>query len=371
MLGRLPQLLFANWKNKLVALFFALSIWFVAYQSENQRFIATLDVRIVPTDAESMVVMQTWVEDREGQRRDFRGEVTVEFTGPRKQVEILREKIRRDHVVHVPEGRDRMDFSVESFGVSRDRIHVADISPPWVGIEQEPVVKVVIPDIAGKVEIEPVRPGYDVRKRIVQPESGTAELLVPRSLEGRVSVQVAVPMPFDREELDGWFDLRLVTEEPDLARRTVRIWDPRTLDWVTPDVSPRVRVQVRLKANRASFERDTVLLTFRVPVTPQPVQIDLHDAPGGAIPVRFSGPNDRIDALQKAFREDPGLTISVPPPSGFDPARSKLYTFTEDQLEVPGFPEVQVEQHESRRQGLRSAWSYEIKVFPSEGDDSG
>ena len=87
--------------------------------------------------------------------------------------------------------------------------------------------------------------------------------------------------------------------------------------------------------------------------------------------MKFSGPKDQIEKLRKRFQEDPGFALAVPPPTRFDPSKTNIYTFTENDLELPGFPGVRIEQHDSRKKELKTAWLFEVKVFPEGEPKSG
>jgi hypothetical protein len=54
------------------------------------------------------------------------------------------------------------------------------------------------------------------------------------------------------------------------------------------------------------------------------------------------------------------LSLGVRVPSTFDREQGGQFTFTEDSLELYGFPGVQIRQHENRRREKKTAWSYTI-----------
>ncbi|MBN1443854.1 MAG: hypothetical protein JXA90_14180 [Planctomycetes bacterium] len=366
----------ANWKNKVVALFFAVIIWFVAFQSENRTLITTLQVSLAPLQPDKTVVMSALVENRAGGEDPFDGKVRILFSGPRKEIEQLKLRLdqeSRERTVRVEPGRERHEFSPVDFDFTSERIDISSIEPPLVRLQQEEVVEKTILDLEEKITVEPFLPGYDVVKEIIKPKSRTIRLRVPKSLEDDISVRVTVNMPYDREEVEGLFDLRILSSDEALARRTVRIldFDQQPPLWVSPDEAPHVHLRVRLTANQDFLERDAVKVTFRLPLMSHAYQVELPDAPGGTIPLKFIGPKDQIDKLRKTFEEDPGFAICVPPPTGFEADKTNMYTFTEEDLELPGFPRVRIQQHDSRKRELKTAWLFRVRVVTSlEGKES-
>jgi hypothetical protein len=80
---------------------------------------------------------------------------------------------------------------------------------------------------------------------------------------------------------------------------------------------------------------------------------------GDTIPVEFYGRKDEIARRRERLREEPGFSLGVRVPS-FDREKEAQFTFTEDALELHGFPGVQIRQHESRRKDKKTAWSYSV-----------
>jgi hypothetical protein len=361
---------FANWKNKGVALFFAVSIWFVAYQSEIRTFITTLKVNLLPLNQETMIAGAE-VGTPDGGFREFNGEVVVNFSGPRKEIDQLKQRLNRDYDLWIPEDRKEHEFSPQDFGFPRDGITITNLTPSSVKVQIENLVEKPILDLKDKIQVEPSIPGYDVTKEILKPKTQSLRLRMPKSLVDAVSVKVVVNMPYDRNEIEGLFDVQIVSDMDQRVSRMVQIWDFEQSKWVNPSDAPHIHLKVRLVANYDFLEREAVKLTFRLPLMKYPHKIVLMDAPGGMIPVKFFGPKDRIKQLRETFQADPGFTISVPPPSGFEPDKETIYTFTEDDLEVPGFPAVRVQQHDNRKRDHKTAWLFTVKVLPDENAKSG
>src|SRR2546426_1552021 len=86
---RIRKLIFGNWRNKGVALFFAATIWFVAYQSETQSDAIPVRVVLIPRP-EGKVIIRQECQDAQGQLIPFNRSVVLSVTGPRKQIEKLR-----------------------------------------------------------------------------------------------------------------------------------------------------------------------------------------------------------------------------------------------------------------------------------------
>ena len=125
--------------------------------------------------------------------------------------------------------------------------------------------------------------------------------------------------------------------------------------------APNVRVKAWLKEEEVTFDNPAVRLSFQVPLVNQPFKIELHDVVGDTIPLRFIGPGSEIQLLKNKFRDEPTFSLSVVVPN-FDPQKGGTFTFSEGDLQLPGFREIRLEQHEDRRRERKSAWSYDIKV---------
>ena len=87
----LGSFFYGNWKNKAVALFFAISIWFLAYQSETRSISRTIRVRFQPLNTMSTAIVG--VRFSENEKFDLANgaevPVRVELTGPRKQIDKI------------------------------------------------------------------------------------------------------------------------------------------------------------------------------------------------------------------------------------------------------------------------------------------
>lgn len=359
-----------NWRNKSVALFFAVSIWFVAYQSDERQLYATYNVRLQALNSESFVIVSSRTENEEKLPVNFNGRVEVTFSGPRKQIELLRVRPRPDIPLSIAhDGDEKYRFQSKDFGFPRDGVSIVKIDPPWVEVHQEEVVEIV-KDLKDAVDILPPRPGYRVFTTFRRPESGSVRLRTPQSLKEKVHLRIPVDVASGENVKEGRFELQVSSTDRDLLQRTVKLLDFERDLWVSPLEAPRVYARIRLLAREESFQLDAVKITFRLPPLPYPHRVVLREAPGDTIPVKFTGPRDSIERLKTRFEEQPGLALSVPPPPS--PIEPGIFTFVEDALEIPAVPgvtDVRVAPHEDREKG---PWSFEIKVYPPKtSDDAG
>lgn len=358
------RLLFDNWRNKLVALIFAVSIWFIAFQSENRTFTPTLSVELRPEDPERKVIVASSIDEPGIGRQPISGRVVVTFSGPRKQIDILRERLRRQYTVTIPPDIERYELREADFGFPRDGVSVTKIDPPIVFVRQEPLEEVTVTNLRDRVQVTGVGSDVEVATEVVRPD--TLRWLVPSSQSKSLSVRIPIERPklsLD-EPLEELVAPQLVSIDPDLVARFVKVWDADRNRWVSAKDPPKVLVRVTLRESSAQLDREDVRIDFRVPLLPHPYRILLHDEPDGAIPLRFIGPSSEIRRLESAFAERPSFAVVVPLPPLFDPAKGGVFTFGEDAVEVPGFPRIKVAQHQSRIDELKGAWSYEVKVYP-------
>jgi len=365
-MSSLGKILFRNWRNKIVALFFAVSIWFVAFQSEKRTYPSTVTMKLEPLRPDETVIVSTTAEDEFGGEEPFKGEIELTFSGPRKEIDFLRERLKRNYAKEIEPEQERYHFTEEDFNFPAKGVSIIKIQPPSVKIQQEPVEEVLVQDLKDKVELVPSEPNYRVIIEVVKPETQSIRLRVPRSLNNEIlSVRVKVPWPYGKERIEHLYGLNVVSSNSDLHQRTVRIWDDETLRWVSPANASKVHVIVEIKEKDDTFEHE-VKLTFQVPQMETPFTVSLNDVPGDTIPVKFRGPSKQIALLRHTLREQPGLSLVVPLRRPFDPETGGESTFTEDSLILPerGFPDVRFEQHESRKQALKTAWSYTITVLP-------
>src|SRR5262245_5265233 len=86
---RVRENFFGNWRNKGVALFFAIIIWFVAYQSETQSEAIPVRLVLVARPEGQVIIRQECFDSRQ-ELVPFDRTVVLSVTGPRKQIEKLR-----------------------------------------------------------------------------------------------------------------------------------------------------------------------------------------------------------------------------------------------------------------------------------------
>lgn len=351
------NLFFANWRNKAIALFFALSIWFVAYQSETKEYSAPIRVKFRPADAATTVIMSVAVEDDQNKTVPFDDEVRVSFTGQRKQVDRLRDNLKREQELLVPAGVTRYEFTSEDFGYPRDGVSIASVDPSAVRIEKEPLAKKAI-DLKATVELQNPPPSYqlDERKVSVKPES--VSLRGPQSLVDQVVVSVPLRYEGYGESVEGAYSLEVRAKslkDKELVDRLVKIQDPDG-NWVELDTPTYVQVRAPLKVMDASLEAK-VRFMFRVKPTENYLRFTVDNLPGDTIPVTFSGPKDEIERLRARIQE-PRFALIVRPPANFNTQEGGTFPLTEDDLELIGFPGVSIAQPKPL--------SYRVRVLPQQ-----
>jgi hypothetical protein len=347
-MGMLREVIFGNWRNKGVALFFAVTIWFVAYQSEKQEHGVIVRIDIKPAEPDSTIITGIRrVDPQTGAAVEFDGRVRFLFSGPRKQIDKLREdppvsfpiQAARDRAVHI--------FSQGDFGYPRDGVEILEFTPESVQVSQEPAVTVTVKNMAERLNIRNFREGYEIASREVR---DAVQVTGPASIMDRIGVAGTVSMDYDLERFEGKVDVQITHPEDvpaDLVRRTVT-------------VSPRQVVAViALRASTDSLSVDGIRVTFRLPPVRVPVRIVLDDVVGDRIPVEIYGRKDDVQRLRERLRADPGFSLGVRVPP-FDEDQGGQFTFTEDSLELYGYPGIQIRQHESRRKERKVGWSYSI-----------
>jgi hypothetical protein len=361
------NLFFANWRNKAVAMFFSLSIWFVAYQSETKKHPATLNVTFHPADAEKTVIMGLSVENKDapGSVVAFGGDVRVLYSGPRKQIDKLKENLRlkRRWNLVIPAGAERYEFSPDDFGF--DGVNIDSIEPAVVKVEKELLEELRVSLSKEHLVVSPMPADHEVVLERVDPE--TIALRGPESLLNELAVAVIVR--YEGQPVDGPCRLEVRSRQPRDAARVnslVEVLDPRDGTWVAAGNPVSVDVKLELRELEETFESEGVRVMFRFPVSDLYLQFSLDDLPGDTIPVAFSGPTEQIKRLKSAVRH-PGFALVVPPPpnfANFDPKTGGTFTFTEDDLELradaseAGYPGVVVKRHSSRR----APFSYRVKA---------
>jgi hypothetical protein len=347
-MGMLREILFGNWRNKGVALFFAVTIWFVAYQSEKQEYGAIVRIDIKPAEPDAAIITGIKrVDPQTGAAADFDGRVRFLFSGPRKQIDKIREdppvafpiKVAQDRAVHI--------FSQADFGFPREGVEILQFVPESVQVSQEPAVRVTVKNLAERLTVRNFREGYEIASREVRDD---VEITGPASIVQRIGVAASVSMDYALERFEGKVDVQLTYPEDvpaDLVRRTVTVKPSQVLAVVV------------LRTSTDALPVDGIRVTFRIPPLRTPVKIVLDDVVGDRIPVEMYGRKDEVERLRERLRVDPGFSLGVRVPP-FDEDDGGQFTFTEDSLELHGYPGVQIRQHESRRKEKKVGWSYSV-----------
>ena len=375
----LGNLLFANWRNKGVALFFAVGIWFLAFQSETRQVKMKFKVKFRPVRSESSAESFAIVGVRASENEDYTfvdgGERTIEvdLVGPRKQIDKLDGEEPPVFVLTVEPGQQSRVLHKDDFAYPRGDVTIEEIQPKTFYFQQERVKERLISELAGKVSVtEYDRSSNKEITEVLKPANGELRIRGPESIIELVSVSLPVEMNYGFGPVERDVEPTVVPANDPVVEHTVQFWDYSRERWVSAAHPPTVAVRVRLEVNEETFSCDGARVVFQLPLTQVACKVTLRDMPPGAdvIPVEFRGPKVQIDRLRAKHSQPGGITLSVPTPPRFDRDKSDTYTFSEDSLVLDGFPEVQVLQHESRREERRAFWTYEVKVFAEkEGND--
>lgn len=361
----LREVLFGNWRNKGVAMFFAVTIWFVAYQSEKQEAVENLTVTFQPQDPERMVItsLRTPVSPQGGKGEvDFEGRIRVQLSGPRKLIAETKARFALGHslppFVVSPEDdpfRFEEEFEEREFDFASRGLTITSVSPPMVHITQEERTTRTIEDLGSpnRLIVTHRLDGHEIVTRRIVPDR--VELDGPKSVLDSMDVRLSFSMEL-RESNEGEVEVVPVYGDetvPDFVRKNVK-------------VSPRsVKVTVRTEEQIRTLSLDGVRIGFRLrmPGVPFNIVSDELDLVNGTIPVELYGPLEQIERIEELHRKNP-LTL-IAPVESIPPDQDSMRPFGEGDLEVPGFPEVRVRQHESRRgKGL---WTY--RILPVVGKD--
>jgi hypothetical protein len=362
----LRDLFFGNWRNKGVAFFFAVTIWFVVFQSEKQEHPANADVTLV-TAVPGYVITRVECPDNQGQALiEFDGTVTLDFSGPRRQIENLRQELTvapRSARLEIPLGppleelpgvfRGDYQFRAEDFGFPRNGIEIDLFTPEFLRVTQEELASREVSALERFVSVTYGREGFEVVSTKV--EAPRLVLRGPKSVIEAVQPSIKVAMRYDRDTFKGVVPVSVAPAEG-LARQ------------VTVEPS-EVAVEIVAKASTDVLSVDAVRITFRLPPLKKAVKIVVPDLTGDTIPVEFYGPKDRIAALKERLRSDPGFSVAVPVrPFDIEEGMSEQ-TFTEPDLEVLGFSDILKRPHRSRNPPV--PWTYRIVAVEETEEKSG
>jgi hypothetical protein len=305
-------------------------------------------VDIKSSDPETTLITSVKRPDPQtGALMEFDGRVRFLFSGPRKQIDKLRQDPPISFTLQVPKAKRVHAFRESDFGFPRDGVEILQFFPESVQIAQEESATVTIKNMAERLSVTDLKEGFEVASRDVQQE---VTITAPASIVDRIGVVAHVSMEYILERFDGKLDVEITHPEDipgDLIRRSVRVRPAQ------------VQATIVLRASMDVLPVEAMRITFRVPPVQVPIRIVLDDGASETIPIELHGRKDEIARLRERLRVDPGFSLGVRVPS-FDRELGGQFTFTEDSLELPGFPGVHIRQHESRRKERKVAWSYTV-----------
>ncbi len=348
-----------NWRNKGIALFFAVAIWVVAFQSERQSLSDEFRVEFAPEDASAQVITALRRPPRageEGGEKAFEGRVQIELSGPRKQIEELVQRVQLSRapfrIPVPPESEVYHTFSRKDFELERTGITIESVWPSGIRIAQDRQSSITMSDLESRVSVTEFPRGYEVVSTRVEPS--TVTIRGPESI--LASVGLSIPYAAgNRLNSESEVDVEVhSTDESnaELVAEFVKV------------VPRKVKVTVVLQRRTATFALDAVPVTFIVPPPQVPIRILSDDLGDGSIPVEFRGPQDQIERLKTAA-QDPAFSVSVRVPR-LQPGEETVHTFTEEILELYDFPGVQMRQHPTRRDEKKGPWTYQVVPVTSE-----
>ncbi len=345
---RLREFFFGNWRNKGVALFFAVTIWFVAFRSEMQSDSTTATLTIVAKEKDQVIIRQNYF-DRHGNAVPFDRQVQLEVSGPRRQIDKLKslttpkavqlpvevgaQKSVRPQTVVLP----KEAFTFLPPGVSLTRVLPEKITLIVDSIEEKEFpVEMIFQRIPEGMEADAPKA-----------DPATVKLQGPASVLPQIHVvaEVSVSVVMDRIE-----------ETVQLQLRHPETVDRAFLEPVKFAGPSRTRVSARFHYKSDAFDADRIAVRFLVPSARFPYRVRFEEE---GIAVRFQGPLAEIRSLREKVRSsDFFLGILVPQQAG---EAEQTVSFTEDGLLLYGFSErVQILQHPSRQAQGRGAWTYNL-----------
>ncbi len=355
----LRNALLGNWRNKGVAMFFAVTIWFVAYQSEKQESVLEYSVKFVPQDSTQTIITARRTSAEGGGEKPFDGKIRMHLSGPRQLIDEARE--RRDlrggvlpPFVIPPQKELDYPFKEDDFEFAGKGLAIISVSPPTVRITQDDLGERLVKDLnaPGRLQVTKWIEGYQILSARVDPQQ--VRIVGPESILDSVDVRLNFSME-QRETNEGIVKVIPVFSDetvPELVRESVQVF-PKN-----------VTVHVTTEAQLKRLPLDGVRISFRVrmPGVPFNIVSDFFDPVNGTIPVELYGPQDEIERLEEEHKRN-ALIFSVPV-RAIQPDQDSIRTFGESDLKLYGFPGVQVRQHESRRG--KGPWSYRIVVDKGE-----
>ncbi len=344
----MTEFIVGNWRNKVVALFFAVLIWMAAYRSEKQEYSHVFRVELKPIQPNMLVTAVRHRSQQSDGMVDFDGRVRLVFSGPRKQIDKIRDVPPALPAVELAPDRDTHQLTQTELGFPREGVEIVQILPDTLRVIQEESVTLKLESLSERLTISGIPDGFEVASREVKPNA--VQVTGPKSIVGSLGVRLSAAMELDREVFKDRVDIELTYPEGlsiEVARRTVRV-SPTEAD-----------VTVTLRAIADVLPVDAMRISFRVPPLKTPIKIVVDDIVGETIPVEFYGRKPEIARLRERLGDALGYSLGVRVPP-FDREEGGQFTFTEDELELHGFPGVQIRQHESRRREKKAGWSYSV-----------
>jgi len=351
MLGyRIREILFGNWRNKGVALFFAVIIWMVAYQAEQQS--GTIQLRLVPiaSNPEEVIIGQEVIGSK-GTQASFDGTVTLSVNGSRKQIENLSGGGRLRDVPYEVEADDPQQLGPknctlkdEDFSeVIPQGVEITSISPPSIVLTFD---RAEVKEFKVEAHLTPYPAGMIITDTEITPP--TVRLRGPATVLGHVGVQAEAWLGSETSFVGM---VPLVLRYPETLEEKVQ----RTVTFMD---HYQVQLRVNLQPENDSFE-DSVRLRFLVPAAEFPMQIQF---PEEMIQVKFQGPVGEIQRLKNEVK-DPKFFLAVPVRLPL-PDKGQDLTSSETDLLLYGYSKrVQILQHSARK--AKVSWAY--TVVPKKG----
>ena len=230
----------------------------------------------------------------------------------------------------------------EDFGYPDRGIEIVGIVPDSLRVTQEQADVKVITNLADEryLTIRDRPEGYEVGVQRVEP----AEIRIrgPKSVLALVNPAVRVSMG-GRQTFKG--EIAVEPAHPESVARLVA---------ETVHMEPeQVSVEVHLKASIATHEAKDVRLEFLFTPPAVPVRFKADSLSDWRLPLGFEGPKDQIARLVERIKE-PGFSVAVlvPQLTDLEVGDRPEFTFTEGDLVVLGFPDVQVRPYEESSRKL-------------------
>jgi hypothetical protein len=352
------DLFVGNWRNKGVALFFALTIWFVAYQSELRDEDAAIVVTLRARQPEQMIILAEQLNSDSG-RVSFAGTLNVKVRGTRKQIDAFRDSIRARVPVLIdaplqerkedetPGGKGtvrslRYTFQIENLSIDDPAVEIVSFEPSFVDLVFDERAEMRLPVSA----VYSVREGWEKDFELIEPQS--VQVSGPRSKLEDIALIAEAPAVISRERFEKLVPIQIRAKTGDESA-------VRAVFSFLQESEVKLTVQLKIKQDRLSAE--ALPVRFVLPALEYPMRIVFDEA---SVPVHFLGPEAEIQRLRERIARDPGFYVAVEVPAfSLSPEREQLFTFTEDKLLIPGFTrDIQRLQHE-KRQG-KGAWQCTI-----------